>query len=138
MRLRRWRLAAVAAIGATVLGVGAAVVFATERGRSAARHLDSGIAGRVVIGPTCPAQPIGQACVRPYQATITIRRKPNDRVVTGVRSSPGGGFRIALAPGTYSLVPQTGDPYPRASPQTVAVRVHRYTHVTISYDSGIR
>jgi hypothetical protein len=111
---------------------------ATDAASSPGRRVDSGIAGRVVIGPTCPVQRIGQSCVRPYQATITIRREPKRRFVARVRSSSSGRFRVALAPGTYVLVPQSGRPFPRGSSRTVTIRSHRYTRLVISYDSGIR
>jgi hypothetical protein len=99
---------------------------------------DSGIRGRVLLGPTCPVQRIGQTCSRPYQATITIRAEATGKLVARVRSSATGGFSVPLAPGGYRLVPQTGRPYPRSSPQTATVHSHRYTKVVISYDSGIR
>lgn len=99
---------------------------------------DSGIAGKVVIAPTCPVERPGMICQRPYQATITIRRQSTHTLVGHVRSSDQGRFRIALTPGTYLLVPQNGRPYPRGSSQTVTVHAHRYTSVVIRYDSGIR
>ena len=92
----------------------------------------------MLFGPTCPVQRIGQTCVRPYQATITIRSEATGRVVARARSSANGRFRIPLAPGSYLLVPQAGRPYPRSSPQTTTVHRHRYTSVVIAYDSGIR
>jgi hypothetical protein len=111
---------------------------ATDPTGSRSSHPDSGIRGRVLLGPTCPVQRIGQTCVRPYQATITIRNEGTGKLVARVRSSANGRFRVALAPGTYLLVQHTGRPYPRSSPQTATVRSHRYTRVVISYDSGIR
>jgi len=103
-----------------------------------AGQLDSGVRGRVLYGPTCPVQRVGESCTRPYQATIVIRREPSNRVLTRTRSSLRGNFSVRLAPGRYLLVPQSGRPYPRSQPQTIAVHPHRYTFVTIRYDSGIR
>jgi hypothetical protein len=103
-----------------------------------ASHLDSGVRGRALYGPTCPVQRVGESCTRPYQATIAIRSEPANRVVARARSSPAGYFRASLAPGRYLLVPQSGRPYPRSTPQPIVVHPHRYTFVTISYDSGIR
>jgi hypothetical protein len=101
-------------------------------------HLDSGVRGQVVYGPTCPVRRPGHACVRPYQATISILSRPTTRLITRARSSRDGRFSIALAPGRYLLVPRGGRPYPRSSPQAVTVRPHRYTSVIINYESGIR
>jgi hypothetical protein len=100
--------------------------------------LGSGISGKVMIGPTCPVERPGRVCERPYQTTITIRREPKRTLVTRVHSSATGHFRVALAPGTYLLIPQNSRPYPRSSPQLATVHSHRYTTVLISYDSGIR
>ena len=102
------------------------------------RDSKSGISGRVVIGPTCPVQRAGQTCVCPYQAMIAIRRPRTSRLVTRVRSSASGHFRVALAPGRYRLVPQGGPGRARSSPRTITVRSDRYTQVVISFDSGIR
>jgi hypothetical protein len=100
--------------------------------------LNSGVRGHVLYGPTCPVQRIGQTCTRPYQAMITIRREPGNRLVTSVRSSSTGYFSLRLVPGRYLFTPQSGHPFPRGAPQTVTVHRQRYTSVTISYDSGIR
>lgn len=107
--------------------------------RAASSHpLDSGIRGRVLLGPTCPAQHLGQSCLRPYQATIAIRNDATGSLVAQVHSSAKGRFRIVLAPGTYLLVPQQGQPFPTSSRQTVKVHPDRYTRVVIRYDTGIR
>jgi hypothetical protein len=69
---------------------------------------------------------------------ISIRSKTTNRLIARVRSSIDGHFRVHLPPGRYLLAPQNGHPFPRSSPQAIAVRSHRYTSVTINYDSGIR
>lgn len=109
-----------------------------EQAASRGRQPDSGITGKVVIGPTCPVERPGRVCVRPYQATITIRREPKRTLVARVHTSATGHFRIALESGRYLLLPQNHRPYPRSSPQLATVQSHRYTTVLISYDSGIR
>ena len=105
---------------------------------SSAGALDSGVRGRVLYGPTCPVQRVGETCTRPYQATIIVRREPANRSVASFRSSSSGYFSIRLPPGRYLLAPRAGHPFPRSAPQTITVHSHRYTLVTISYDSGIR
>ena len=105
---------------------------------SVSSHLDSGLSGRVLIGPACPVAGAGQTCFRPYKATIVIRAAGSGRLVAKVRSSANGRFRIALAPAKYRLIPQTGRPYPRASAQTATVRRHRYTSVVFYYAEGPR
>ena len=119
-------------------GLSAAAALSALAASGAARSLDSGVRGKVTYGPTCPVQRVGQSCTRPYRATIDIRREPGDKLVATVRSSAGGHFSVRLAPGRYLLSPRAGHPFPHSSPQTVSVRSHRFTSVTISYDSGIR
>jgi hypothetical protein len=122
---------------ARVLLAGGALAFALALPGSAASP-SSGVSGLVRYGPTCPVQRVGQTCTRPYQATITVRREPGGRFIARVRSSTSGRFALRLPPGRYLLVPHSGAPYPRAASVTVVVRRHRYTAVTIDYDSGIR
>jgi hypothetical protein len=128
---------AIAALAA-FSSVGAARSLASAPSAGTVRQTDSGIAGTVLYGPTCPVERPGETCARPYRATIVIRRKATHRFVARLQSSAQGRFRISLAPGTYLLVPQNGRPFPRSSSQLATVHRHRYTHVVISYDSGIR
>lgn len=131
---RRGRIGAVSALAIALTACGGPPATA-DPSRS---HVDSGIRGRVLLGPTCPVQRPGQTCVRPYQATITVRVAATRRLVARVHSRADGRFSVRLAPGNYLLVPQTGRPFPRASPQTTTVVAHRFTSVVISYDTGIR
>jgi hypothetical protein len=80
----------------------------------------------------------GQNCTRPYQATIRIRREHGGRLVASPRSDAGGHFSVRLGAGRYRLEPVSGHPFPRARTQDVAVQAHRFTHVVINYDTGIR
>lgn len=106
---------------------------------------DSGIEGQALIGPTCPGPvPSDPAkatlCAdQPYQAAITILDSQGE-TVTRVESDAEGRFRVTLAPGTYTLHPQT-DPksiYPRSGDQSVTVVAGQFTPVTIYFDTGIR
>ena len=127
---------AMSAIAGLLSGCGVTRVSADPSG-SVSSHLDSGLNGRVLIGPACPIAGVGQKCFRPYKATIAIHAARSGRLVAKVRSSANGRFRITLVPGTYRLIPQTGQPYPRASAQTATVRRHRYTSVVIYYNEGL-
>ncbi len=140
VRAARWSLAiAPVAVSIAVLAsAGSGRGLPRDLAASRVRQPDSGITGKVLIGPTCPVERPGRVCVRPYQATITIRREPRHTLVGRVRSSAAGHFRMALKPGRYLLQPQNGHPYPRSSPQLATVDIHRYTVVLIGYDSGIR
>jgi hypothetical protein len=101
---------------------------------------DSGIKGRVFIGPMCPVVQEGVPCPdAPFDASIRVRRASGKFVAT-VRSGRDGRFRINLAPGRYVLEPLSpnGGAPPSATPVTVRVRAHEFTRVRITYDSGIR
>ncbi len=98
---------------------------------------DSGITGLVTIGPTSPVQQEGQTGEAPYSATIVIRDSGGTKV-TAVTSGIDGRFVVHLAPGTYILEPQSPGILPYAEPQRVTVEAHRFTEVTVAYDSGIR
>jgi hypothetical protein len=99
---------------------------------------DSGIRGRVLYGPTCPVQRPGHTCVRPYSAWITIRREPMGTVAARVHAGSDGRFTAHLRAGHYLLVPAIGNRFPRAQSKSALVHPHRFTAVTILFESGIR
>ena len=98
----------------------------------------SGIQGQVFIGPTCPVVRLGQDCAdRPYQASIAVLNA-DGTLVTRVQTDEQGRFRIKLAPGDYTLHPESPRALPRAQDQPVRVTEGQFTQVEIRYDSGIR
>jgi hypothetical protein len=109
-----------------------------------ARSPNSGLAGRVLEGPTCPVErvpPQPRCAPRPLVATLRIRRLGSRRPARSVRSRNDGRFRVSLAPGAYVVqaLPVSSSLLPRPpSPFRVEVRRGRFTAVTISYDTGIR
>jgi hypothetical protein len=76
--------------------------------------------------------------VKPYDATLRMRRQSTRKIVAKVRSGDDGRFKVRLRPGHYLIEPISGHPYPRAATEAALGRAHRYTHVTITFDSGIR
>lgn len=99
---------------------------------------DSGVEGTVTIGPTCPVQRIDSPCPdRPYEATIIVLDGAR-RQVAEVRSAADGHFRVLLAPGAYTLSPQSQGAFPRAAEQAMTVLEGQITTVRIAFDSGIR
>jgi hypothetical protein len=105
---------------------------------STSARLDSGIRGKVVYGPTCPVERPGERCERPYDARLRIRARATKKIVTTVRSGEDGRFKVRLRPGRYVVEPVSGSRYPAADPVPATVHSHRFTRVTISFDSGIR
>ena len=97
-----------------------------------------GVEGIVLIGPQCPVQSVDDPCPDlPYRAWISVQRRDGS-VVTRLRSDDDGRFRVGLRAGAYVIAPESGDPFPSASPQDVDVREGAYTQVTVSFDTGIR
>jgi hypothetical protein len=102
---------------------------------------DSGVIGLVLLGPIEPVERIdGPPNERPYAAALRVVCGGSDDTVVAVRSGDDGRFAVHLAPGDYTIVPEVqGDSLsPYASPVDVTVRPHRFTSVTVSFDSGIR
>jgi hypothetical protein len=52
-------------------------------------------------------------------------------------SDAQGRFRVALAPGTYTIVNDGGAPFHRCH-ATATVPAHAYATITITCDTGIR
>jgi hypothetical protein len=98
----------------------------------------SGIVGIVLIGPINPVEQLGVPNSRPFpNATIRVLNAAG-QLVTVFQSGPKGGFRVKLEPGTYTLQPVSGNPFPIAEEQVVTVSENEFTRVVIEYDTGIR
>lgn len=101
---------------------------------------ESGIDGKIILGPTCPGPDYsGSDCMTPYAATVFIESEDGN-VLSQFTSGKDGRFTVHLSPGTYILDPQQP---PGASPytvnkQTVLVKNKAYSYVSIIYDTGIR
>ena len=97
-----------------------------------------GIDGLVLLGPLCPVQQADGSCPdRPYEAWLDVRSAAGGRV-TRVRSGEDGRFRVGLAPGSYRVVGDSGDPFPRGGEEDVTVRAGLWAPVTVHFDTGIR
>lgn len=125
------------AAASIVLGL-AALVACRSASRLLGPDAPQGVAGQVLLGPMCPVQQADDSCPdQPYQAWIDVLDQAGG-TVTRVQSGTDGGFRVGLAPGSYVLHPESGNPLPRAADQDVEVVSGRYTTVTVSFDTGIR
>jgi hypothetical protein len=132
----RGRQVAVAAIAVTVI-VGASLAAACA-GTGAA---DSGVRGRVWLGPLNPVERLGgPPNERPYAATIQVLKVGNGQVAATAHSGKDGRFRVDLAPGSYVLqgVSPSDFSMPHAAPVAVIVVAHRFTTAAVSFDTGIR
>jgi len=101
---------------------------------------DSGITGKVLIGPMCPVVREGEECPdQPYQATITVNSLEGRKIVQ-FQTDEQGNFKVPLAPGEYILHPETpeGKPYPFAGEQQFTVMPGEFNRINVVFDSGIR
>ena len=69
--------------------------------------VNSGITGKVTVGPMCPVMIEGQDCPdQPYQATITVNN-PEGKKIVQFQTDKQGNFKVSLMPGEYILHPET-------------------------------
>lgn len=102
-----------------------------------AGEANSGISGLVLRGPTQPVCRVGVPCDEPApRATLAVTKA--GRIVARTRTNEQGRFRVALAPGRYTVI-TTGARIGQMAPSvSVRVRTGAYTRVTLHIDTGIR
>lgn len=101
----------------------------------------SGIMGKIVLGPTCPAVGPGmedECQDKLYQGTVVVKTSDGTREVTKFTSDAEGNFKVNLAPGNYLLVPVSSSRSVFGKSQPVAVKEGEFTSLTVSFDTGIR
>jgi hypothetical protein len=118
------------------------LAFATAwmLGAAPASICDSGLAGRVILGPLCPVERPGMVCSRPLAATLRINRLDGS-FVAEAHSDAQGRFALGVAQGSYTVVPLQLHPnsrFPYGRSVTVNVAAHAFTWVDMYYDTGIR
>jgi hypothetical protein len=100
--------------------------------------LASGVAGTAVIDPASPVCAVDRPCVAPDPfETIVFRR--SGRAVATATTTAKGTFRVALAPGLYTVsLPRRGRAGVRVAPTAIRVARGRMLHISIHVDIGIR
>ncbi len=98
----------------------------------------SGIAGVVMLGPTCSTPTAADPCLVAYAARLVVF-DTDGQVVGRVASAADGRFQLPLPPGDYVLQPAPGgDPFPRAEAQNVTVVDGEITQLEIDYETRDR
>lgn len=121
-----------------IVGLTSVLVLACDPGALLGPEAPQGIEGVALRGPVCPVETQDPACDdRPHRAWIQVV-DGGGRRVTRIRTDEEGRFRVGLVAGRYTMVPESGDPFPVASPQDVVVMAGSYTEVTLLFDTGIR
>ncbi|MDO8562941.1 MAG: hypothetical protein Q7S25_03750 [Candidatus Limnocylindria bacterium] len=99
-----------------------------------------GIEGRVLAGPTCPVQriPPDPGCAdRPIAIALEVV-SGSGSVVARTESGSDGVFRIAVAPGRYTVRSGAGRPLPALRPTPVEVPATGWVTLELQADTGIR
>jgi hypothetical protein len=106
-------------------------------GSNAGAAPSGGIEGRVTIGPTCPVEQINSPCP-PGSWSGTVRATSSDGATSDTITASDGSYHLALAPGSYTVVPvvEGGGP-PTAKPVSVTVGT-TMQQLNLQLDSGIR
>lgn len=123
-RCRAILLAGVAALGACA---------------SAGPSPTTGLSGVVIRGPVTPVCRIDVPCDAPFSAGFTVQR--GGRRVADFRSDASGQFMVFLAPGPYTVVPDSDAGIISPSSQAKSVTVAdtgTLTVVRLTFDTGIR
>lgn len=94
--------------------------------------------GTILRGPIQPVCQVAQPCDGPLVADFTVAR--NGRPVLTFRTDAVGRFSIALAPGSYLVIPSTDAPITGAGTvsQPLNVVAPETRGVTLQFDTGIR
>lgn len=96
----------------------------------------SGLKGMVTRGPITPVCQVGRPCSAPAKGVVLVFRRSGDERRT--RTDSAGRYRIALAPGMWSVsLTRTGIGY-RLTPVAVRVEAGRFRVANLSIDTGIR
>jgi hypothetical protein len=131
MRARRLSLLLLFALGCT----GADHTVATD---TTGLSTGTGLEGVVRRGPIRPVCVPDEACVAPFSARFEVRS--GERLVTRFRSDSSGRFAVPLAPGEYTVAPDSSAGLLGVMWQTRTVVIGSTgpTHIELEFDTGIR
>ncbi|MEA3136857.1 MAG: hypothetical protein QOC71_1138 [Thermoplasmata archaeon] len=121
----------------------AAVLVALVAGCGTPPVTDSGIEGTATMGPTCPVErdPPDPGCAdRAYEGDLVVTTPDQGKVVERFSTNAHGEFRVAVAPGEYSIRNDpASDNLPYCAVQgPITVEAGRFTKADVSCDTGIR
>lgn len=129
-------LSVLAAAGLLAAGCGSATPGQSASG-------ESGVEGRVLLGPTCPVATLDDPCEDRPAAGVEVRVSqmlPGELLAEGpevarTTTEADGSFRVVVAPGEYVVTATAG-----MSCELLDARVvgSTYTRVEVPCDTGIR
>lgn len=97
-----------------------------------------GLEGQVLHGPVTPTCVPDQPCDLPFAATFHVQQGGIERA--RFTSDTLGRFALALAPGSYRIIPDEAAPIlnPLSQAKDVTVGTTGVTRVRLEFDTGIR
>jgi len=104
---------------------------------------DSGVFGKVLLGPTCPVikDPPDPNCAdKPYQTKVQVILigSPQSSPFAVVESDKEGNYKAMLPPGEYGLQAVGKLPFPSCVTKEIIVGPATMSEVDLSCDTGIR
>lgn len=102
---------------------------------------DSGVMGKVLLGPVCPVVREGDdSCNdKPYVTTINVFSSGDDKnPFSSVESGKDGNYKVMLPPGNYILRPTSGKMFPRCGEQAITIEPSLLSEVNLFCDTGVR
>ena len=105
---------------------------------SAGQDDETGLQGIMLRGPITPVCMVNVPCDGPLSARFVVEQ--GEAEIAHFESDASGNFRVALAPGAYTVVPDESAPLmsPQSQRREVEVESTGFTTVTLSFDTGIR
>ncbi|MGB8702781.1 MAG: carboxypeptidase-like regulatory domain-containing protein [Thermosynechococcaceae cyanobacterium] len=123
----------------SVVSMSMAIACQPPANTMSSNTVNSGIQGKVLMGPACPVMRVDRPCPdRPYSAKLAIVNERGE-VVSQIDSDAAGSFAVKLPPGTYTVKSaQEGVmPFMKEQP-SVTVAPDQMAEVTLHFDSGMR
>ncbi len=104
---------------------------------------DSGVFGKVLLGPICPVtkDPPDPNCAdKPYQTSVQVILigSPKSSPFAVVESDESGNYKVMLPPGEYGLQAVGKLPFPFCETKEVTIEPSILQGTNLSCDTGIR
>ena len=112
------------------------VISLTACGSLTSPGVHTGITGTVVRGPIAPTGPLGTSCDAPFRGRFAVRQ--GGTVASTFRSDSAGRFTVYVAPGRYTVTPESTSVIVQQQSLPVTVQPTGLTTVHLTFDTGIR
>ncbi len=109
---------------------------------SSVLSVDSGVTGKVLLGPICPGMriPPDLACAdKGYATTVQVIEKDSIKsLFASVKSDEEGNYTVLLPQGKYRIQALGGQPFPSCAWEEITVEKDTVLTKDLSCDTGIR